>query len=104
MKSSAVLNSRQERTAGSTSHVGSSKAVSGSSAILVCGSSCVATATPSLLFANSHGHGSSIAGQGCEPQQKRPLVRRVTPGRDLAKNRAVQHLSSLITPIRLVVR
>src|SRR6516164_8113586 len=37
MKSSAVLNSRQERTAGSTSHFGSSKAVSGSSAILVGG-------------------------------------------------------------------
>src|SRR5258705_8214146 len=98
MKSSAVLKSRKDPTAASTSHVGSSKAVSGSSAILVGGSSCVATATP------SHGHGSSIAGQGCEPQQKRPLVRRVTPGRDLAKNRAVQHLSSLITPIRLVVR
>src|SRR6516162_6493868 len=46
MKSSAVLNSRQERTAGSTSHFGSSKAVSGSSAILVDGSSRVVTATP----------------------------------------------------------
>src|SRR6516162_5568145 len=46
MKSSAVLNSRQERTAGSTSHFGSSKAVSGSSAILVGGSSSVTTATP----------------------------------------------------------
>src|SRR4051812_23960315 len=37
MKSSAVLNSRQERTAGSTSHFGSSKDVSGSSAIMVGG-------------------------------------------------------------------
>src|SRR5262249_26281766 len=44
MKSSTVLNSRQERTAGSTSHFGNSKAVSGSSAILVGGSSCVAIA------------------------------------------------------------
>src|SRR6516225_4918580 len=46
MKSSAVLNSRQERTAGSTNHFGSSKTVSGSSAILVGGSSSVTTATP----------------------------------------------------------
>src|ERR1700757_1517825 len=52
MKSSAVLNSRQERTAGSTSHFGSSKAVSGSSAILVGGSSCVFMATPSADAAN----------------------------------------------------
>src|SRR5262245_41004979 len=51
MKSSAVLNSRQERTAGSTSHIGSSKAVSGSSAILVGGSSCVFMA-PSSDAAN----------------------------------------------------
>src|SRR6516165_1679605 len=52
MKSSAVLNSRQERTVGSTSHFGSSKAVSGSSAILVGGSSCVFMATPSADAAN----------------------------------------------------
>src|SRR5262245_55447156 len=52
MKSSAVLNSRQERTAGSTSHFGSSKAVSGSSAILVGGSSCAFMATPSSDAAN----------------------------------------------------
>src|SRR5258708_33183487 len=52
MKSSAVLNSRQERTAGSTSHFGSSKAVSGTSAILVGGSSCVAMATPLTDTAN----------------------------------------------------
>src|SRR5215471_9371416 len=52
MKSSAVLKSRQERTAGSTSHIGSSKAVSGSSAILVGGSSCVFMATPSSDAAN----------------------------------------------------
>src|SRR6516165_1838445 len=52
MKSSAVLNSRQERTAGSTSHCGSSKAVSGSSAILVGGSSCVFMAPPSPDTAN----------------------------------------------------
>src|SRR6516164_2516491 len=52
MKSSAVLNSRQKRTVGSTSHFGSSKAVSGSSAILVGGSSCVFMATPSADAAN----------------------------------------------------
>jgi hypothetical protein len=46
MKSSAVLNSRQERTAGSTSHFGSSKSISGSSAMLIGGSSCVATSIP----------------------------------------------------------
>src|ERR1700731_1742996 len=52
MKSSAVLNSRHERTAGSTSHFGSSKAVSGSSAILFGGLSCVAMATPPPDTAN----------------------------------------------------
>ena len=35
MKSSAVLNNRQERTVGSTSHFGSSKEVSGNSSIMV---------------------------------------------------------------------
>src|SRR6516165_1164774 len=52
MKSSAVLNSRQKRTVGSTSHFASSKAVSGSSPILVGGSSCVFMATPSADAAN----------------------------------------------------
>src|SRR5215469_2707192 len=52
MKSSAVLNSRQERTAGSTSHFGSSKAVSGSSALLVGGSSCVVMPAPLTDTAN----------------------------------------------------
>src|SRR2546423_1363255 len=66
MKSSAVLNSRHERTAGSMSQFGSSNAVSGNSAILVRGSSRVAIVKLSLTSPDANHtvlHAASQHGQ-----------------------------------------